>query len=162
LSHILVDVTDEENDSSIQEVYPNFASLTQETAHLSAVSVQVPDESLRMEDNGFYSDECTNRLLSTGGSVTELETNPIEDAHDSLHGTDEFENNGNARGEAEPLSTTPVSNLSGNAHCGISLVEEDVSMMSAGDIGADGFLGEEEFREMAEDLESNEPEMKCE
>lgn len=153
LSHILVDVTDEENDSSIQEVYPNFASLTQETVHSSASSVQVPDESLRTEDNDSLSDECTN---------------PIEDAHDSLHGADEFENNGSARGEAEPLSTTPVSDLSvsrnnqGNAHYGISLVEEDVSIMSAGDCGAEGFLGEEEFREMAEDLESNEPEIKCE
>ncbi|KIM90226.1 hypothetical protein PILCRDRAFT_84332 [Piloderma croceum F 1598] len=161
------DVTDEENNSLIQEVYPIFASLTQETVHSSASSVRVPDESLRMEDNDSLSDECTNHLLSTGGSVTELETNQIEDTHDSLHGTDEFENNGSACGEAELLSTTPIFNLSGssnnkeNAHCGISLAEEDVSMMSAGDLEAKGFLGEEEFWEMAEDLESNEPEIKC-
>jgi hypothetical protein len=167
-------MTDEENNSSIQEVYSNFAPLTRETVNSSASSVRVTDGSLQTEDDDSISDECTNRLLSTGGSVAVLETNQIEDAHGSLQGTEEYENNGSAHGEAEPLSTTPVSNLSGgsdnqgNSRNGISLAEGDVSMTSAGDLaaeeflGEEGFLGEEEFREMAEDLESNETELKCE
>jgi hypothetical protein len=112
-------------------------------------------------------------VTDEGDSVTKLEQSHIQDAHGSLHGSDEFENNGSARvrsgtGEAEVLSTSHVSNLSGSnnnrgdACCGISLVEEDVSMMSVEDLGAEEIIGEEEFREMAEDLESDEPETKCE
>ena len=153
-------MTDKENNLSIQEIDPNFASLTQETVHSSPSSIRVPDESSRAEDKDSLPDESTNHLFSTGSSVTPLETSQSQDSHDSLENTDEFEDGGRegvrlGTGEAETLSTTPVSSLSrssnnrGEAHCDIGLMEEDQSMMSAGDLGA------EELVEMAADLESN-------